>query len=126
MKKKDIFCFIDTIDAWKFLKKKYKNFNKIICTTSPEILLDKSIKEEKIILDQQNTAIIKSLSNDLGNLSQKVIKKLKEKGLSTNFAIQYANFILGFASLLKFSTIVDDSFLQKKVIIVKNNGVALL
>ena len=44
-KKKKLFCFIDTIESWDYLKKKYKDFNKIICTASPELLLDNNIKE---------------------------------------------------------------------------------
>ena len=120
MKKKNLFCFIDTIESWNYLKKEYKNLNKIICTASPELLLDKSIKEKKITLDEKNISIIKPLSSDLGDLSEKVVKKIKSKGLSHNFAVQYASFILGFSNILRFSTVIDDSYLTKKVIVIKN------
>ena len=122
-KKKKLFCFIDTIESWDYLKKKYKDFNKIICKASPELLLDNNIKEKKIIIDEKKISIIKPLANDLGDVCEKIVKKIKSKGVSHNFAIQYTHFIFGFSSLLRFSSMIDDSYLTtKKIIIVKSKS----
>ena len=122
-KKKKLFCFIDTIESWDYLKKKYKDFNKIICTASPELLLDNNIKEKKIIIDGKKISIIKPLANDLGDVCEKIVKKIKSKGVSHNFAIQYTQFIFGFSALLRFSTMINDSYLTtKKIIIVKSKS----
>ena len=98
-KKKKLFCFIDTIESWDYLKKEYKDFNKIICTASPELLLDNNIKEKKIIIDGKKISIIKPLANDLGDVCEKIVKKIKSKGISHNFAIQYVAFIFQFTNL---------------------------
>lgn len=119
--KNKIYCFIDTIEAWKHLNKKYKDYRKIIYSSSPEVLFNNNINVEKIALDEINISIIKPLSNDLGELSLKVFKKIKNLGLSHNFAIQYINFIFSFSNLLRFSTILDKNFFKNKILIVKSN-----
>ena len=56
-------------------------------------------------------------------MCEKIVKKIKSKGVSHNFAIQYTHFIFGFSSLLRFSTMIDDSYLTtKKIIIVKSKS----
>ena len=87
-KKKKLFCFIDTIESWDYLKKKYKDFNKIICTSSPELLADNNIKEKKIIIDGKKISIIKPLANDLGDVCKKIVKKIIIVSLKKVFIIK--------------------------------------
>ena len=109
--KKKLYCFLDTIEAWNYVKKNYKNYKIVICTSSPEILFKKNLKEEVIILDEKNISVIKPLSRDLAKLTIKIFKKIRKLKLSHNLAIQYVSFILKFTNFLRFSTILDKVFL---------------
>ena len=119
--KKKLYCFLDTIEAWNYVKKNYKNYKIVICTSSPEILFKKNLKEEVIILDEKNISVIKPLSRDLAKLTIKIFKKIRKLKLSHNFAIQYVSFILKFTNFLRFSTILDKVFFNNDVLIVKSN-----
>ena len=119
--KKKLYCFLDTIEAWNYVKKNYKNYKIVICTSSPEILFKKNLKEEIIILDEESSSLIKPLSRDLAKLSIKIFKKIRKLKLSHNFAIQYVAFIFQFTNFLRFSTVLDKKFFNNDVLIVKSN-----
>ena len=57
--KKKLYCFLDTIEGWNYVKKNYKNYKIVICTSSPEILFKKNIKEEIIIEKKKAKTIVK-------------------------------------------------------------------
>jgi len=119
--RKVTYCFVNTIEGWKYIKQKYIKDKIIIYSSSPEILFNNSIKEKKIPIDEINNNILKPLSNDLGILSSLIFSKFKKLGFSYNFSIQYIIFVLKFTNMLRFATTLNNNFFKNRVVIIKNN-----
>ena len=110
--RKVTYCFVNTIEGWKYIKQKYIKDKIIIYSSSPEILFNNSIKEKKIPIDEINNNILKPLSNDLGILSSLIFSKFKKLGFSYNFSIQYIIFVLKFTNMLRFATTLNNYFFK--------------
>ena len=82
-----LYCFINTNEDWELVKKKYKNEKKIICSTSPEILLNNSIKEKKVVLDANNQRKRIKFIKNLSFFYSSLFNKIRRSNFSYNFAV---------------------------------------
>lgn len=116
MNKKEINCFINTIEEWNYIKKNYKNYNKIILTTSPEININEFVISKKTILDKKICNRMKYLANDIGNFVNIIFNKTKKKH-THNFNTQLSIFIFNFFKLIRAAIPLNKKHLLEKVLI---------
>jgi len=120
MHKKKLHCFLNLNEEFNYLKDKYKDYQRIIYTTSPEIIFNKKIKDKVVVLDEIKKINIKKLTNDISDLSLKIIKKTRKLGFSNIFSIYYSNFLLNFSNFFRFSVLSNKIFSKKKILILKS------
>ena len=115
-----LYCFINTNEDWELVKKKYKNEKKIICSTSPEILLNNSIKEKKVVLDANNQRKQIKFIKNLSFFYSSLFNKIRRSNFSYNFAVYYISFISRFSKLLNFAICTEKDFKKKRIVVIKS------
>ena len=101
MKKKQINCFINTNEEWKYIESKFPNYKKLIFTNSPEVIFNKSINTKIIQIDKEISIKMSEFSKEIGNISNKIFDNIKKLNYSHSFCCHLSLFILYFSKFVR-------------------------
>ena len=125
MKKKQINCFINTNEEWKYIESKFPNYKKLIFTNSPEVIFNKSINTKIIQIDKEISTKMSEFSKEIGNISNKIFDNIKKLNYSHSFCCHLSLFILNFSKFVRVALpLKKKNFFQSNLIInikAKNN-----
>ena len=117
---KEINCYVNTIQEWKYIKSKFKNYKRNIFSTSPEIILNESINDKKIVIDKIISKKTYVFSKDFGKLSNNIFYKARNLNYSHNFSIQLSLFILRFSRITRAALPLKKFFFSLPFVIVES------
>ena len=116
--KKQMNCYIDTTEGWKFLNSKFKDYKKVILTSSPEILLNKSINLKKIEVDKVVSSKFTKFCKGIGKISNDTFYNARNLNYSHNFSTHLSTFVQHFQKYIRAAIPLKKEFFFQSNLIV--------
>ena len=116
--KKQMNCYIDTTEGWKFLNSKFKDYKKVILTSSPEILLNKFINLKKIEIDKEASSKFTKFCKGIGKISNDTFYNARNLNYSHNFSTHLSTFVQNFQKYIRAAIPLKKEFFFQSNLIV--------